>query len=77
MTESLSTGLKLLAGGAVFAGFFVLNLGLGNAPVSAGLQPADRRKNPFGFWFVETFLGAIALMAFLAGVLVISGVSPP
>ena len=61
---------------AAFAGFFALNMRLGNASFRGGLV-ADRRKNPLGFWLIQFWLGVIGLAALVAAVSVLLGITPP
>ena len=77
MMSATEEGLLMIAFSALFAFFFYLNLKTGVATQSAGLPAVERRRHPWGFWAIQAWLGFMSLASLLAGLAVISGLSPP
>jgi hypothetical protein len=59
--------ISLLLLSLVFAGIVWLGFKSGNAFFSYGVSP-DRRRNPIGFWLIQTLWGSIGVMLLLASV---------
>ncbi|GAA0572837.1 hypothetical protein GCM10008942_21950 [Rhizomicrobium electricum] len=75
MSETLITGLELLALALALVCLIAFNMKAGDASPRAFVS-AKRRTNPFGFWLIQTILGAFVVGLLFAAYSALTGGSP-
>lgn len=75
MSEALKTGLELLALALALVFLIAFNMKTGDASPRAFVN-AKRRTNPFGFWLIQTILGAFVVALLFAAYSALTGGSP-
>jgi hypothetical protein len=70
-------GLLMYALALPFVFFFWLNQKTGTASIALGLPLVHRARSPVRFWVAQAWLGFVVFCCFVAGTLIIMGITPP